>query len=81
MPSKKELCIKFGKGDEIIFQGDTIEIPLPNDCNLGSMMAIGYYVIGQIQDQKPQYFKQNIAKYVKEASSKSFGKGISVIVE
>lgn len=81
VPSKKELCIKFGKGEEIIFNGDIIEIHLPNDCNLATMMSIGYYVIGQIQEQKPQYFKKNIARYVKEASSKSFGKGIKVIVE
>lgn len=81
VPNKNELCIKFGSADQIIFEGDVLNIPLPKDCNLAAMMAIGYYVIGKIQEQKPQYFKKNIAKYVKKATNKSFGKGISVIVE
>ncbi|MDA3855225.1 MAG: hypothetical protein PF569_03130 [Candidatus Woesearchaeota archaeon] len=81
VPNKKELCIKFGKGDDVIFEGDVLNIPLPENINIGAMMAIGYYVIGNIQEQMPQYFKKNIKEYVKTASSKSFGKGISVIVE
>lgn len=78
---KKELCIKFGSGEDVIFKGNILEIPLPKDCSIGAMMAIGYYVIGCIQHQNPQYFKKEIASYVKEASSKEFGKGIKVIVE
>lgn len=81
VPDKKELCIKFGEGDDIIFEGDILNIPLPENTNIATLMAIGYYVIGQIQEQKPQYFKQNIENYVVQASSKSFGKGIKVIVK
>lgn len=81
VPYEKELCIKFGKGDQIIFEGDVLNIPLPENCDIAGLMAIGYYVIGQIQEQMSQYFKKNIIEYVKKASSRSFGKGISVIVE
>lgn len=82
VPSKSELCIKFGEShEEIIFTGDTLKIPLPKKCGPACMMAIGYYVIGKIQEQNKQYFKDNIVQYVRKASSKDFGKGIKVIVE
>jgi hypothetical protein len=81
VPYEKELCIKFGFGEEIIFDGDILEIPLPKDCSYGAMMAIGYYVIGHIQKQHYPYFKENIKNYCKKASKKVFGKGIEVIIE
>ncbi len=81
VPYEKELCIEFGVGDEIIYQGDKLIIPIPKNCSIATMMAIGYFVIGKIQEQNIQYFKENIKSYVKIAKSKgSFGKGIEVIV-
>jgi len=80
VPYKKELCIQFGNG-KVDFPNDKITIPLPPKADLATIMAIGYYVIGKIQENKVQWFKQNINTYIKEASSKPFGKGLKVIVE
>jgi hypothetical protein len=81
VPYNKELCIKFSKGDEVIFNGDILEIPIPKNSNYATMMAIGYFVIGNIQKQHYPYFKKNINNYCQKVSQKSFGKNIEVIVK
>lgn len=76
-----ELFISFGQ--ENTLWGDAqnrLYIPLPEGADYGAMMAIGYYIIAQIQKQHPPYFKENIEKYTQEAS-KIFGQNISPIVE
>lgn len=80
VPYQKELCIQFGTG-KIDFPNDKLIIPLPPQAGPATIMAIGYYVIGKIQEGKPQWFKQNIANYIKSANSKPFGKGLKIIVE
>lgn len=80
VPYDKELCIQFGKG-KVDFPNDKLTIPLPPQAGPAAIMAIGYYTIGKIQENKPQWFKQNINNYIKKASSKPFGKGLKVIVE
>lgn len=80
VPSDTELCIKFGS-DDVDFVNDILEIPLPKNCSKAAMMAIAYYVIGRIQEQLPQFFKENIADYIERNSKGSFGKAMSVIVE
>lgn len=80
VPYDKELCIQFGEGKND-YDGNILKIPLPQNASYASMMAIGYFVIGQIQKQQPQYFKDNIINYTKKAASKIFGKGIKTIVE
>jgi hypothetical protein len=80
VPYNKELCIQFGKG-KVDFPNDKLIIPLPPNAGPAAIMAIGYYVIGTIQEGKPQWFKQNINDYIKLANSKAFGKGLKVIVE
>jgi len=60
--------------------GQRFHIPLPENAGYAAMMAIGYYVIAQIQKQHPPYFKKNIALYTEKAS-KVFGDEIKVIVE
>jgi len=57
-----------------------LNIPMPEKANYGAMMAVGYYVIAQIQKQHPPYFKENIASYTKQVS-KIFGNKINPIVE
>ncbi len=78
VPSEKELFISFG-WKNTLFGKNRWDIPLSKDSNYGALMAIGYYVIGQIQKQHPPYFKRNIGRYCKEAS-KVFGEEISVLV-
>jgi len=43
-------------------------------------MAVGYYIIAQIQKQNPPYFKENIASYTEQVT-KIFGNTINPIVE
>ena len=76
----RELAIQFGEG-EFDFQNDILKIPIPKNYGIGTMMAIGYFVIGHIQKQMPPYFKRGIKSYIKRLNEKSFGKGLSVIVE
>jgi hypothetical protein len=52
---------------------------MPEGGSYGAMMAIGYYVIGQIQKQLPPYYKDRIAAYTKE-TSEAFGNTITPIV-
>jgi len=80
VPYEKELCIQFGPG-KIDFPNNKLIIPLPPQAGPAAIMAIGYYVIGKIQEAKPQWFKQNIANYIKSVNKKPFGKGLKVIVE
>ena len=79
VPYEKELFISFGKANNL-FGEKRVYIPLPKKCNYAALMAIVYYVIGQIQKQHPPYFKNNIKEYTKRAS-KIFGHEIKPIVE
>ncbi len=53
---------------------------MPPSFDYGGLMAVGYYVIGQIQKQNPPYFKQSILSYADKAS-KQFGEKINPMVE
>ncbi len=79
VPSEKELFISFGWRNTLFgMPGNRWDVPLPKGVGYGALMAIGYYVIGQIQKQHPPYFKQNIERYVKE-TSKVFGERMEVV--
>ncbi|MFK7780055.1 MAG: hypothetical protein QM490_02810 [Candidatus Gracilibacteria bacterium] len=79
IPHDKELAISFGNPN-FDFKSKHINIPLPNNCDLGAIMAIGYYVIGKIQNSHPQYFKENIGNYIDDINKTNFGKNMKVIV-
>lgn len=75
-----ELFISFGDENKTWGkQENRLYIPLPANADYGAMMAIGYYVIAQIQRQHKPYFKENIVEYVKQASE-VFGSKINAIV-
>ena len=78
IPSKKELFISFGYENKI-FGTRRWNITLPAKVDYAMMMALTYYVIGNIQKQHPAYFKENIERYCKDAST-LFGEKIEVIV-
>ena len=75
-----ELFITFGKKMNPAFGTNQLLIPLPKNTGYAMMMAVGYYVIGQIQKAQPTWFKKNIVTYMEKAS-KEFGKKMSAIVE
>jgi len=81
IPNPKELFIHFG--DEVERFGpeaQRLTIPLPENVGYAGMIATAYFVIGRIQAAHPQYFKKNIAPYMKR-TSKHFGYEIPPIVE
>jgi len=76
-----ELFISFGEQNDTWGQSENrLYVPLPNDADYGAMMAVGYYIVAQIQKAYPHYFKDNIAEYT-ENVSKIFGQTILPIVE
>ncbi|MBT5740346.1 hypothetical protein HOI26_04585 [Candidatus Woesearchaeota archaeon] len=75
-----ELFISFGKRVDKVFAKNQFHVPLPKNVDYGAMMAIGYYIVGQIQRSQPQWFKKNIVEYMKKAS-KIFGHEMKAIVE
>lgn len=76
-----ELFISFGEENTTWGRPENrLHIPLPPHADYGTMMAVGYYAIAQIQKAHPPYFKQNIERYTAEIS-KVFGQTIAPIVE
>ncbi len=76
-----ELFISFGNENTTWGKRENrLHIPLPDGADYGSMMAVGYFLVAQIQKAYPHYFKDNIASYTEEVS-KIFGTKISPIVE
>jgi len=69
VPWDRELFISFGCENRY-FGEKRLMIPLSEDAGFGEMLAVGYYVVGQIQREKPQWFKQNAAQF--EADQKAW---------
>ena len=77
----KELFISFGSENKTWGEPENrMTIPMPEDANYGAMMVVGYFVVSQIQKRHKQYFKENIAEYVKQVSE-VFGHELKAIVE
>src|SRR3989338_4148934 len=79
IPSDKELFISLGY-QNALFGKHRLNIPLPRHADFALVMALGYFIIGNIQKQHPPHFKNNIESYTKEIS-KVFGQEIKPIVE
>jgi hypothetical protein len=77
VPSEKELFI--GLGYENTTWGTHRINVVPDRIGYGTLLSIGYFIIGHIQKQHPDYFKDNIIRYTKEASE-LFGEHIEPIV-
>jgi len=72
VPYEKELFITFGTDTRKPTEaGNHLVVPLPENGGYGALMAIGYYVIGKIQEAHPPYFKEHIAQYAERASKTS----------
>jgi len=75
-----ELFISFGEENNTWGEKENrLHIPLPENAGYATIMAVGYYVVAQIQKQNPSYFKENIDGYTKKASE-IFGQKIEAIV-
>jgi len=78
VPSETELFVSFEDNKD--FGINRLNLPLPENADYGSMLAIGYYFIGKIQEQNYPWFKENIEEYCKKMSEQ-FGNEIKPIVE
>lgn len=79
---KKELVISFGKNLYFGEPGSRWEINLFDGADSGAVMAVCYYLIGLIQNSKPDYFKKNIIRFCSDDGYKAYGatKPFDVIV-
>lgn len=77
--SSQELFISFGYSNTQ-WGAHRLYIPLPSWAGHGMMMAVGYFVIGYIQQKHPAYFKRSIVPYTRQASA-LFKQTITPIVE
>lgn len=73
MPTEKELVISLGENKYFGIEGHRWQITMPKKFDAGLVMALTYYLIGRIQEVKPQYYKNNILKYCQEGP-KAYGK-------
>ena len=74
----KELFIAYGR-ENTTFGKERLNIPLPKNPTYPAIMAVGYYVIGKLQAQKPAWFKRGVGPFAKRASE-VFGQNIQPIV-
>lgn len=76
-----ELFISFGEPNMTWGKPENrFNVPLPDGADYGAMMAVGYFVVAQIQKAYPHFFKDNIAQYTADVSE-IFGQTITPIVE
>ncbi|MBI3366250.1 hypothetical protein HY041_01305 [Candidatus Roizmanbacteria bacterium] len=72
--SPEELVISLGQKNE--YFGDPNhrwDINLSTEFNFASIMGITYFIVGKIQESKPPYYKENIARYVSEDGPQAYG--------
>lgn len=73
MPWEKELVISLGENKYFGLKEHRFQVKMPKKYGAGLVMALTYYLIGQIQKTKTPYYKKNIAKYCIEGP-KAYGK-------
>ncbi len=75
-----ELFISFGEVNNTWGKPENrLNVPLPEGADYVAMIAIGYFMVSQIQKAKPDYFKDNIEEYCKFISG-VFNEDIAPIV-
>jgi hypothetical protein len=73
VPWEKELVISFSKNKYYGVKSSRLELNLPKNADFGLLFSLTYYIIGLIQEMKPNYFKNNIEEYCK-TGPKAYGK-------
>lgn len=72
--SSDELVMSIGAKNEFFGEPNhRWDIFPPESMSFAGIMAVTYYIIGKIQIAKPQYFKENIGKYVSNYGPKAYG--------
>jgi hypothetical protein len=73
---KNELVITLGNKKNKHFgeEESRWQIGLPRHTDFALIMSLTYYIIGKIQESKPQYFKKHIKSYCYNYGPKAYGK-------
>ncbi|MGE5425596.1 MAG: hypothetical protein ACM3PZ_00765 [Bacillota bacterium] len=69
---KDELVISFGKNEYFGHQKSRLEINVPRSAGIAWMMSVGYFLIGLIQDGKPDYFGKHIKNFCTDYGYKAY---------
>jgi len=75
IPWKKELVISIGEKNKYFGDKDSRwDINLPKNHGYAYILSLTYYLMGKIQETKPDYFKKNIKNYTQDYGPKAYGK-------
>jgi hypothetical protein len=75
MRTNKELVISIGLENKYFGSPKhRYSIKLPKTADYGLMLSLTYYLVGKIQETKPQYYKKHIKNYVADYGPKAYGK-------
>jgi hypothetical protein len=72
MQTKDELVISFGKNIYFGHPQHRLELIPPKTANKAWAMAVSYFLIGLIQNSKPDYYRQNIKKFCTDYGYKAY---------
>lgn len=71
---KGELVISVGQKNDFYGEPESRwDIFPPDSFSFAGIMALTYFIVGKIQNSKPQYFKENIVNYVSDYGPKAYG--------
>ncbi|MFP4514443.1 MAG: hypothetical protein ACLFNO_00315 [Parcubacteria group bacterium] len=75
IPWQQELVISIGKKNKYFGDKNSRwDIKIAKNHDYAYMLALTYYLMGKIQEAKPDYFKKNIKNYTQEYGPKAYGK-------
>ena len=70
---ERELVISFGENLYFGHPKHRWEIKLPKTADYALMMALTYFIVGQIQESKPDWFGKNIANFCNDYGWPPYG--------
>lgn len=72
--SEKELVISINEKNEYYgIPNHRWDLTIPGEFSFAAVMAITYFIVGQIQIAKPAFYKENISNYVNDYGPKAYG--------
>ncbi|MDX9778866.1 MAG: hypothetical protein RBT30_01390 [Patescibacteria group bacterium] len=71
---QNELVISFGKNKYFGATKSRWEININKNFGPGAIMALSYFLIGLIQEAKPDYFRENITPFCRDYGYKAYPK-------
>ena len=75
IPWEKELVISLGEKNKYFgCPKHRWDINLPSSVSFATILSLTYFLVGKIQEVKPDYFKRNIKAYCQDYGPKAYGK-------